>query len=66
MIIESNLYHVIINGLYVDDNSNRLVIRGKICNKNKKEDREFEEYIVLNGYDNTENSIHDKVDVYDN
>lgn len=66
MIIEGKLYNVKIDDIYVDDNSNRLVIRGKICNKDNKEDHEFEEYIVLNGYDNTENGIHDKVDAYDN
>lgn len=45
MTIKSDLYDVTIKDLYIDNN--KLVIRGNIRNKTKKEDRSFGEYIVL-------------------
>ncbi len=52
MVVKSDLYDVIIRDLYVDNN--RLVIRGDIYNKTKKEDRNFGEYIVLDRNDDNE------------
>lgn len=62
MIIEGKLYDVTIKDLYVDDDSDRLVIKGEICNKTKKEKHDFEEYIVLD----EKSGINDTTDVYDN
>lgn len=64
MIVDGTIYRVTINDLYIDDERFRLVLKGEIYNKNKKEKHNFEEYIILDEYDKSD--IRDKVDVYDN
>lgn len=58
MLVKSDLYDVIIKDLYIDNN--KLVIRGNIHNKTKKEDRSFGEYIVLDR--SNDNCCDDKED----
>lgn len=59
MMIEGKSYTVVIIDLYIDDDRDRLVVKGEIHNKIKKENYPFEEYIVLDGHE-------PNIDVYDN
>lgn len=59
MIVEGELYNVTIKVLYIDDDSNKLVIKGEIYDKTKKESHDFEKYITL-ALDEP------NIDIYDN
>lgn len=65
MIIEGKSYSVTIKDIYIDDDSDRLVVKGDIHNKINNEDHKFDEYIVLDGYQKIDEND-EKSDIYDN